>query len=318
MHPVTDHRLAVDQRRLVVDFLELAVGKPEIGVFDLGGGAAAEAQLIEARALAHPDREGARRDLRVERPAIGGLDRIEHLAVVGDEAGEDVEAAGGALRVGDARDAFGKVEALLQLDHIDAAPLQDRALLQRHPIERQIIELVGHAAPGAGQEARPHPVGGAPQPQIEARGLELGGLDLFRRADHPPADQRDHPLARIDAHRRADAGAGALALLAVAALEQVVGYLAHGTRGRSRHDLFAPFRRPWPGPAESGESIFEFNNLTKGKWGAGGAFSTGAPQPFPSLTTASRQRIQRLARKFGAAVENSLRNQKGPHCCGPP
>ena len=42
--------------------------------------ALAEAQLRQARAGPHEDREGARRDLGIERPVIARVDRVEFLA----------------------------------------------------------------------------------------------------------------------------------------------------------------------------------------------------------------------------------------------
>ena len=63
----------------------------------------AEADLRQARAGAHDDREGARADLETERPLIAGRDLVELLAAIGHHAGEDVETAGRALRVGRGR-----------------------------------------------------------------------------------------------------------------------------------------------------------------------------------------------------------------------
>ena len=62
--------------------------------------AAAEADLRQARALAHQHRKGARADLGIERAVIAGLDVVEAAGLVGDHAGEDVEPAGRAFRIG--------------------------------------------------------------------------------------------------------------------------------------------------------------------------------------------------------------------------
>ncbi len=58
---------------------------------------------LSLRALAHQDREGARRNLRIKRPAIARLDAVEGLAAVGDEPREHVDPPGRAFRVGGAR-----------------------------------------------------------------------------------------------------------------------------------------------------------------------------------------------------------------------
>src|SRR6185503_795296 len=67
------------------------------------GVAAPQAKLVQARALADQDAEGAGRYLGVELPLVAFPHAIEFGAVVRDEAREDVEAPGGALRVADAR-----------------------------------------------------------------------------------------------------------------------------------------------------------------------------------------------------------------------
>ena len=88
--PVVDIGLAVDQRRLGMQALELRVGELRRAV--------ADAQLVEPRALAHQHREGARADLGIERAAIARLDAVEGRRAVGDQPGEDVDAAGRAFR----------------------------------------------------------------------------------------------------------------------------------------------------------------------------------------------------------------------------
>ena len=63
----------------------------------------AETDLRQARAAAHDDREGARADFEIERAGIACRDLVEFLGVIGDDAGEDIEAAGRALRIGRGR-----------------------------------------------------------------------------------------------------------------------------------------------------------------------------------------------------------------------
>ena len=61
-------------------FAQLLVVDAEIGPLQLLRIRPAEADLIELRALAHPDAEAARRDFGVERPFIGARDAIKHVA----------------------------------------------------------------------------------------------------------------------------------------------------------------------------------------------------------------------------------------------
>ena len=90
--------------------------------------AAAKPDLIQTRAVADLDREGARTNLGEERTRIALLDRIETLLAVGDQAGEDVEAAGRAFRIGKAGDGRAELELLDQRHEIDAACFEHGAL----------------------------------------------------------------------------------------------------------------------------------------------------------------------------------------------
>jgi hypothetical protein len=108
-------------------FAQLLLLDAEIGAFELLRIQPAEADLIELRALAHPHAETARRDFGVERPFIASFDTVEHIALVGDEAGENIEPAGRAFRVGDRRNTVRQIQMLCKWDHIDAAMLQDGA-----------------------------------------------------------------------------------------------------------------------------------------------------------------------------------------------
>src|SRR5271165_191657 len=91
-------RRTVDQPHLLVQPAQRAVAE--------AGRTAADAQLHEPRAGAHQDAEGARRDFGEERALVALADTVEFGAVIGDDAGEDVESAGRALWVGGGRGAF--------------------------------------------------------------------------------------------------------------------------------------------------------------------------------------------------------------------
>ena len=77
---------------------QLAVGERGIGMLVVLGVAPAEADLVEAAAAAGLDAEAARRNLGVEPALVAAGDVVEDLAAVGDEAREDVEPPGRALR----------------------------------------------------------------------------------------------------------------------------------------------------------------------------------------------------------------------------
>jgi len=58
-----------------------------------------EAELVERDARMHADRERLGRDLEIEKPLIPRADLVEARCLIGDDAGEDVEAACRALGV---------------------------------------------------------------------------------------------------------------------------------------------------------------------------------------------------------------------------
>ena len=162
--------------------------------------AAAHAQLAQPRALADEDAEGARRDLGVEHAAVLLAHLVEGGAAVGDEAGEDVEPAGRALRVAHRRRAMAQVEALEQRDDVDAALLEHAAGADVHRVHRELVEL-GLDRALAGQEAGADAVRGRPEAQVEARRLELVVGDRLEREDLLAQHHRAQVLARHDAGR---------------------------------------------------------------------------------------------------------------------
>jgi len=117
-------------------------------------------------------------------------DAVELGAVIGDDPGENVEAAGRALRVGGGRGALSQRQELEQRHDVDAVLLQHCALGQLDAVHRQEIELVAHARPGARQKTRPHAIGDLAEAQIDARGLDLIVADRLRRQDLAPQRRR--------------------------------------------------------------------------------------------------------------------------------
>ncbi len=156
----------------------------------------AEADLRQPRAFAHQHREGARRNLGIERAVIAGLDAVEAARLVGDDAGEDVEPAGRALRIGGGGDVLRQRQAFQQRHDIDAAGLQHRAVGKRELVQLEIVDaLLDRGA--ARQKARAHAVGDRAETQVEARRLDLVSGKRPRRQDRAVRGQRgDHAVGQ--------------------------------------------------------------------------------------------------------------------------
>ena len=151
IEPFADRGLAFDQAHVGVDLAQAPVAHAArllVGV-ELLADAAAEPDLVEARAVADLDGEGARANLGEERAGIALLNRVEAVLAVGDQPGEHVEAAGRAFRVGEAGDGRAELELLDQRHEIDAARFEHRALGQIDLVELERVELVAHASRSA-------------------------------------------------------------------------------------------------------------------------------------------------------------------------
>jgi hypothetical protein len=115
---------------------------------------------------------------------------IEHLTAVGDQSREHVKAAGGALGIGDGRDVVGQfLDVLDELDHVDAAALQHRAVGQRQHIATQLLKLFLDRLGAAGQEAGAHPVRLVAEAKIDAGRLELALVDVDGGAQDAAVEQ---------------------------------------------------------------------------------------------------------------------------------
>ena len=116
--------------------------------------AAAEADLRQPRALAHQHRKGARADLGIKRAVIAGLDAVEAARLVGDHAGEDVEPAGRAFRIGGGRDVVGQRQAFQQRHDIDAAGFQHRAVAERNLVQLELVDAPGDRRAARAESSR--------------------------------------------------------------------------------------------------------------------------------------------------------------------
>ena len=91
-------------------------------------------------------------NLRIERAVIAGRDLVESARAVGDDAGEDVEPAGRAFRVGRGRDVGGQREAFEQRHDVDAAGLQHRAVGEVDLVQLQLLDALGDRWSGPGRK----------------------------------------------------------------------------------------------------------------------------------------------------------------------
>ena len=112
-----------------------------IGIED--GIAGAEAHLAQPRALAQQHRKRLRADLGIERAVIAGADHVETARAVGDHAGEDVEPAGRAFRIGGGHDLFRQREAFQQRHDVDAVGFQHRAVGKIDLVQLQFVDALG-------------------------------------------------------------------------------------------------------------------------------------------------------------------------------
>ena len=162
-----------------------------VGIED--GVAGAEAHLRQPRALAQQHRKRLRADLGIERAVIAGADHVEAPRAVGDHAGEDVEPAGRALRIGGGDDLRRQRQAFQQRHDVDAVGLQHRAVGEVDLVQLQFVDALGDRRAGPGQEAGAHAIGDVAEPQIEARRLDLA----FDEADRPAGSGRASAIAAI-------------------------------------------------------------------------------------------------------------------------
>ena len=93
--------------------------------------------------------------------------------MVGNHPGEDVEAAGRALGIGQGGNVAGQRQTLLQRHDIDASSLENGTSGKRNPVEFQGLQAGFDRIGTARQERRPHPVGIIPEPEVEACRLDL-------------------------------------------------------------------------------------------------------------------------------------------------
>src|SRR5262245_14800446 len=221
IEPFADRGLAFDQADIGMNLAQGPVADTArlLAGIELLPDAAAETDLIEARAVAHLDGESPRANLGEERSRIALLDAVEPILPVGDQAGENVEPPGRAFRIGEARDRRAELELLDERYEIDAARLQHRDLRQVDLLEFQLGELIAHPGLGPGEEARPDAIGGLAHTEVEACRLDLIGLDFGCARNLATGD---HGADRL-AWQNAGAGERAARAIARRGLRPILG-----------------------------------------------------------------------------------------------
>jgi hypothetical protein len=133
---------------------------------------------------------------------IAGGNLVEGGDAIGDHPREHVEPPGRALGIGGGGQMRRQRHALQQRHDVDAAGLQYSALGQIDHVQLQIFQLIGDDRTGAGQEARPHPVGAGAESQVKAGRLQLIEQRRLSQLDMAIVDQPADRLHRQDAGGR--------------------------------------------------------------------------------------------------------------------
>ena len=170
--------------------------------------AATKADLRQPRALPHQHRKSARRDFGIERAFVARRDLIEAVRAIGDNAGEHVEPAGRAFRIGGGGNIGRQRQAFHQRHDMHAAGFQHSALTQIDPVQFEIFDALCDRRLRTGQEARAHAIGGGAQAKIETCGLHLPVGKRRCDTDMPGRRQfRDHAVRQNAAASAGSVGA---------------------------------------------------------------------------------------------------------------
>ena len=137
------------------------------------------------------DGEAAGDDLEPQRACVAGWAGLETVGAVGQQAGEDVETTGRTLGVGADPVRQRLVDPLEEWDEVALAALEDGTVAQ---VDRVLLRLL-EALLNSGrlrQESCPDAPGGGAESEVEARGLDLAGLD--RRSGRRQCAVCDQPF----------------------------------------------------------------------------------------------------------------------------
>jgi len=119
--------------------------------------------------------------------------------MVGEQAHEHVDPAGGAFRIGAGAHERRHPHPLRQLGDIDAAPLQHRATGQVQLMHGHVRQPVADLAPRPRQEGGAHPPAALAQAQVQAGRLDLALRERLVGGNRAARDQGLDGLAGQDA-----------------------------------------------------------------------------------------------------------------------
>jgi len=159
----------------------------ELLPFDAGL-APGEAELVQGEACSQAYRKGAGDDFEVEGASVALWDRFEAVGVVREQAGEDVEPAGGGLGVALSVEVGRESEFFEEGNEVAMPPFEDRAFPQLKAEEGEFFEAFRHCA-ALGKKACADPMAVGSQAKIEGSRLDLGGLDRMGGSDGLLLDQ---------------------------------------------------------------------------------------------------------------------------------
>ena len=171
----------VDQRLVLIQSLNRAIAGARAALH--------KSQLAEPHARANGHGKGARNDFGVQLAFVSLGHAVELGAVVGDEAGENVEAAGGALGVGASRNVVRQTQFLDERNDVNAVFFENGRAGQIDARHAQFLDFVGDGGVWSGQKAGSHSVGHVSQSQVKTRGLNMLGVDGGCGADVSARDQ---------------------------------------------------------------------------------------------------------------------------------
>ena len=156
-------------------------------------------ELVQPVALSGEHAEAQRRDFEIKLTVVPLCDAVELGGAVRYQARENVETAGRAFGVRHAIEVRRQGQRFLQLDEVDDLLVQDRAFGEVDLLAAELRRTLHDGAVRAGEKARIDPESPSAEPEIEARGLVLVGLDRLKARDHAGLREPFESLRGVDA-----------------------------------------------------------------------------------------------------------------------
>ena len=129
----------------------------------------------------HRDGKRAGNNFGVEFALVSWRHAVELGAVIGDQAGENVEASGRALRIRLPGNIFRQVQLFDQRNDVDAIFFEDRRASQIDAGHAEVFDFGIDRAVRAGQETGAHAMRHVAEAQVKTRRLDVIGVDCRAR-----------------------------------------------------------------------------------------------------------------------------------------